>query len=50
MSKNGAENLAEEGYNYKYIIHHYYAYVKFVSIYDNNTVEENEDVEDAVEE
>lgn len=50
MSKNGAENLAEEGYNYKYIIHHYYAYVKFVSIYDNNTVEENEDAEDAVEE
>ena len=50
LSKNGASNLAAKGYNYKYIIHHYYAYVKFDYIYNNTITEEasNEEVsEDA---
>lgn len=42
MSINGAANLAKEGYNYKYIIHHYFTYAKFVPIYENI---DNEDTE-----
>lgn len=33
MSQNGAQILAEEGYNYKFILRHYYSYIKFSSIY-----------------
>lgn len=44
LSKNGAANLAAKGYNYKYIVHHYYAYVKFMYIYNNTvTVEDTEE-------
>lgn len=48
LSKNGAANLAEEGYNYKYIVHHYYAYVKFLSIYDNSVIIEESDTEEEI--
>ena len=33
MSQSGAEILAQEGYNYKYILRHYYSYIDFSSIY-----------------
>lgn len=33
MSQNGANILAEEGYNYEYILRHYYSYVDFMFIY-----------------
>ncbi len=33
MSQNGAGVLAENGYNYKYILRHYYSYINFTSIY-----------------
>lgn len=33
MSQSGAEILAEQGYNYKFILRHYYSYIKFSSIY-----------------
>lgn len=33
MSQSGAGILAEEGYNYKYILRHYYSYIDFSSIY-----------------
>ena len=34
MSQNGATILANEGYNYKYILRHYYSYIDFSGIYD----------------
>lgn len=34
MSQNGANILAGEGHNYKYILRHYYSYIDFMSIYD----------------
>lgn len=34
MSQNGAAVLAGEGYNYKYILRHYYSYIDFSGIYD----------------
>lgn len=34
MSQNGAGVLAENGYNYKYILRHYYSYINFTSIYE----------------
>lgn len=34
MSQNGANILAEEGYNYKYILRHYYSYIDLTSIYE----------------
>lgn len=40
MSQNGANILADEGHNYKYILRHYYSYIDLTSIYD---VEENEE-------
>ncbi len=46
LSRNGALNLANQGYNYKYIIHHYYAYVKFISIYDNNDKEPEDEADE----
>ena len=45
LSKNGAANLAAKGYNYKYIVHHYYAYVKFMYIYNNTITVEDTDEE-----
>ncbi len=33
MSQSGAQILAEQGYNYKYILRHYYSYIDFSSIY-----------------
>lgn len=33
MSQNGANILAEAGYNYEYILRHYYSYVDFTFIY-----------------
>ncbi|MBQ9234297.1 MAG: hypothetical protein IJ167_09750, partial [Lachnospiraceae bacterium] len=46
LSKNGAANLAKEGYNYNYIIHHYYTEVKFISIYDNSVETDETEIED----
>lgn len=40
MSQNGANILAGEGHNYKYILRHYYSYIDLTSIYD---VEEDEE-------
>lgn len=34
MSQNGAGVLADRGYNYRYILRHYYSYIDFSSIYD----------------
>ena len=39
MSKNGANILAKEGYNYKYILAHYYSYVDYKSIYNITDIE-----------
>lgn len=33
MSQNGAKVLAEQGYNYMFILRHYYSYIDFSSIY-----------------
>lgn len=43
MSQNGANILAEEGYNYKYILRHYYSYIDLTSIYE---VEDEADAEE----
>lgn len=43
MSQNGANILAEEGYNYKYILRHYYSYIDLTSIYE---VEDEEGAEE----
>ncbi len=43
MSQNGANILAEEGYNYKYILRHYYSYIDLISIYE---VEDEADAEE----
>lgn len=40
MSQNGANILAEAGYNYEYILRHYYSYVNFMFIY---TIEDEEE-------
>ena len=44
MSQNGAKVLAEMGYNYMYILRHYYSYIDFSSIYviEGKKDEENE--------
>lgn len=39
MSQNGAGVLANLGYNYRYILRHYYSYIDFESIY---TIEDEE--------
>lgn len=40
MSQNGANILAGEGYNYKYILRHYFSYIDFSNIY---SIDETED-------
>lgn len=40
MSQNGAGVLADLGYNYRYILRHYYSYIDFESIY---TIEDEEE-------
>ncbi len=42
MSLNGANIMAEEGQNYKYILRHYYSYIDFSDIY----VFETDDIEE----
>ncbi len=49
MSQNGAELLAEQGYNYKYILSHYFRYVDFDYIYGDKMLE-TEPEEEASEE
>lgn len=42
LSQNGANVLARMGYNYKYIIRHYFSYVDLQMIYDVKEDEEDE--------
>ena len=45
LSQNGANILAEEGYNYKYILRHYYSYIDFSSIYIIESEKDEKDEE-----
>lgn len=46
LSQNGAEILAEQGYNYKYILSHYFSYVDYTYIYEDNVKEDEEQNEE----